>query len=167
MSSHFHLIIQTPDFPDNPADKNPSISNIMHDINSRFAHVYNKLHNRKGHFFNARFKSPIIEIDSYGIALIKYIAQNPVRAGMVKHPRDWRWSSYRVYSLGENDPLIDLIPSYVGMNAKRLVRMRMIRELVEGQIMKKDNYWSCSFAIGKENFIRNTILNFLGSSPPG
>jgi REP element-mobilizing transposase RayT len=172
LNSHIHLLIQTPkqnlsENPENADDEDHSISKIMHDILWRFAFTYNRLHDRKGHFFNDRFKSPVVEADSYGITLLRYIAQNPVRAGMVKNARDWKWSSYRYYSEGEFDAVVDPLPSFLGMNAKRLVRARMIRELVETAVMKQDTSWSRNYAIGTEGFIKKVKKEFLGQAPPG
>lgn len=159
MNSHFHLIIQSPD------DPNISISKIMHAILWRYALLYNKSHNRKGHFFNDRFKSPIIQSDKYGLNLLKYISQNPVRAGMVKKAGEYLWSSYRVYADGEYDPLIDLLPSFLGLSARRKIASRLFREMVEGSIMPKDDLWSRGYIIGDRNFVIKTLLRF-GFSPP-
>ncbi|MDX8409751.1 MAG: hypothetical protein R8J84_06900, partial [Mariprofundales bacterium] len=51
-----------------------------------------------GHVFQGRFKSIIVDKDSYLLELSRYVVLNPVRAGMVKHARDWAWSSYRAMS---------------------------------------------------------------------
>jgi len=159
MNSHIHLIIQT------PSDPNISISKIMHAILWKFALLYNKSHNRKGHFFNDRFKSPIIQSDKYGLSLLKYISQNPLRAGLVKKPGDYLWSSYRVYAQGEYDPLIDLLPSFLGLSARKKIASRMFREMVEGCIMPKDELWSRGYIIGDRDFVIMTMTRF-GLSPP-
>ena len=106
MNSHAHLIIQSPD------DEKASISKIMHGIMWRYAAKYNRRRARKGHFFGERFKSPVVETDSYGISLLRYIAQNAVRAKVVPRARDWEWSSERVYEDGADDGLVDLMPSF-------------------------------------------------------
>jgi REP element-mobilizing transposase RayT len=178
MNSHVHLIIQTParlekmssadsDRPEGkPKEPDPTVSNIMHDILWRYSFTYNKVHGRKGHFFNSRFKSPVIESDAYGLTLLRYVSQNPVRAGMVENARDWEWSSYRHYADGKFDSLIDPIPSYAGLSVERVVRSRMIRELVEGELMKRDSSWSKNYVIGTEQFIKKVTRDFLGNAPP-
>ena len=159
MHSHAHLIIQTPE------DLSASISNIMHDIAWRFALLYNRKHGRKGHFFNERFKSPLVEADVYGITLLRYIFQNPVRAGMVEKPRDWEFSSYRVYEEGAMDALVDFMPGYLGMSACRLRRAVLFRDLVESRSMKRDTGWSNNYAIGSESFIRKMLREHAPGPP--
>lgn len=154
LNSHIHLIIQTPDDPE------ISISKIMHAICWRYAITYNKRHNRKGHFFNDRFKSPIVQDDVYGVELMKYISQNPVRAGLVKNAKDWRWSSYRVYAYGEYDPLIDIMPSYEGMSARRSIAARMFREKVEGIVGGREEMWSKRLVIGDRGYVIGVYEKF-------
>jgi putative transposase len=162
MNSHIHLILQTPD------DQSISISKIMHSICWRFAYFFNRIHNRKGHFFGSRFKSPIIDTERYSLTLLKYITQNPVRAGLVKHPKDWLWSSYRVYADGVNDPIIDLLPTFEGLAAERRIAARLFREMVESHIVPKDRCWSNSLVIGDKSFVIDTLSKFglLAKGPP-
>lgn len=157
MNSHAHLIVQTPD------DEKASISKIMHGITWRYAVKYNQRHGRKGHLFGERFRSPIVEADSYGVSLLRYIAQNPVRAKMTKRARDWEWSSYRVYEDGADDALVDLMPSFLGLAAGRKRSAAMLRELVDGAVLKQDDSWTRTHVIGTECFVKMT----LGSSSPG
>lgn len=163
MNSHFHLIIGTPN------NERFSISKIMHAILWRFAYTYNRIHKRKGHFFNGRFKSPIVQSDRYGLMLLKYIVQNPVRAGIVKRARDWRWSSYKVYAEGEYNPLIDLLPTYEGLSAKKKIASRMFREMVERQLMARDEVWVKGYVIGDKEFSIGVLRRFgvIRSDPSG
>jgi len=116
-----------------------------------------------------RFRSPVVQEDVYGITLLKYISQNPVRAGLVKRAKDWRWSSYRVYSEGEYDPLIDLLPGYEGLSADKKVRARMFREMVERSVGKKDEIYSRGYIIGERDYQRRILEMYLGIDikPPG
>ena len=161
MNSHAHLIVRT------PGDEKASISKIMHDVMWRYAMKYNRRQGRKGHFFGERFKSPIIETDSYGVALIRYIAQNPVRAGMVGRAREWEWSSYSVYEDGADDVLVDLMPSFLGLAANRKRCAAHLRELVDGTSAKQDESWSRTCVIGTEHFVKVTLAAFgMGNDPP-
>ncbi len=67
----------------------------MQHFESRYVQRFNKRHGRVGHLFQGRFKSIIVERESYLLALCRYIVLNPVSAGMVERPEDYRWSSYR------------------------------------------------------------------------
>jgi REP element-mobilizing transposase RayT len=158
MNTHAHFIIQT------GGNEQTSISRIMHDICLRYAKWFNRSHGRKGHFFNERFKSPVVETDSYGIALLRYIAQNPVRAKMVPRARDWEWSSERIYEDGVDDGLVDLMPSFLGLAASLKRAAAHLRELVDGQLMKQDASWTGTYIIGTERFVKK-VLGRYGPSP--
>ena len=69
----------------------------MKRINVSYVYYFNKKYKRVGHLFQDRFKSEVVEDDSYILALARYIHQNPVSAGMVRSAGDYKWSSYPSY----------------------------------------------------------------------
>lgn len=85
MDNHFHLTIETPEC---------TLSTGMHRLLARYAQRFNRKHRRRGHLFQERFKNVLVENESYGLTLSRYIALNAVRAGLVRRPEDWRWCSY-------------------------------------------------------------------------
>lgn len=86
MGNHYHLLIETPQ-----AD----LSRGMRQLNGIYTQRSNKLHDRVGHIFQGRYKAYLVEKESYFLELCRYIVLNPVRARLIQHPEDWRWSSYR------------------------------------------------------------------------
>ena len=64
-------------------------------LNQNHASYINRTYGRDGHLFQGRFKNAVIEAETHLHELTRYIHLNPVRAGMVEHPGDYRWSSYR------------------------------------------------------------------------
>jgi len=86
MSNHFHLLLETPD---------ANLSTAMRQFNSVFTQAFNRRHGRVGHVLQGRFKSIVVDRDAYLLELCRYIVLNPVRAGMVKEPGSYPWSSYR------------------------------------------------------------------------
>ena len=90
MDNHYHLLIQTPD---------SNLSKGMRQLNGVFTQTSNRRHQRVGHLFQGRFKAILVDHDAYLLELARYVVLNPVRAGIVKRPGDWPWSSYRA-SLG-------------------------------------------------------------------
>ncbi|MFZ5634720.1 MAG: REP-associated tyrosine transposase [Bacillota bacterium] len=88
MDNHVHIII---DIMEN------DISTVMKSINVSYARYFNDKYNRVGHLFQDRFQSELVEDDRYLLELSRYIHRNPVEAHMVKHPGDYRWSSYNIY----------------------------------------------------------------------
>jgi putative transposase len=85
MDNHYHLLLQSPD---------GDLSQGMHAIGMGYARMFNKVYERVGHVFQGRFRAALVEHESHAIELARYIALNPVRAGLVARPEDWRWSSY-------------------------------------------------------------------------
>jgi putative transposase len=86
MGTHYHLIVQTP---------NANLAAGMQMLNGRYAQRFNWRHRRRGHLFGDRFLSVMIEDESHLIAAHRYVARNPVRAGICADAAAWRWSSYR------------------------------------------------------------------------
>lgn len=86
MDNHYHLLIQTPD---------GNLSRGMRQLNGVYTQASNRRHRRVGHLFQGRFKAILVDSDAYLLELARYVVLNPVRAGMVKAPADWPWSSYR------------------------------------------------------------------------
>ena len=91
MGNHIHLVIQE--------DKEP-IEQVMKRITTRFVYWYNIKYQRVGHLFQDRFKSEPVEDDAYLLAVIRYIHQNPIQAGLCKKIAEYRYSSYNeIFSL--------------------------------------------------------------------
>jgi REP-associated tyrosine transposase len=86
MTNHFHLLIETP---------TESLSAGMHQLNGVYARKFNERHTLDGHLFDGRFRSVLVEGDEHFDEVLRYIAFNPVRAGLCEHPADWPWSSFR------------------------------------------------------------------------
>ncbi|WP_132995508.1 transposase [Sporanaerobacter acetigenes] len=96
MDNHFHLLLKEGQEP---------LEQIMRRINGSYVYWYNYKYERIGNLFQDRFKSEPVETDAYFLTVIRYIHQNPVKAGITKSTREYRWSSYNEY-VGEGK-LID------------------------------------------------------------
>jgi putative transposase len=83
-----------------------STSHIMKYVHATYARSFNKKYDLTGHVFQGRYHAKIIENVKYELEVQKYIHMNPVEANVVKHPGDYKWSSYLAYSLGEDNPLV-------------------------------------------------------------
>lgn len=95
MDNHYHLLVETPD---------ANISKGMHYLNCVYTIYFNRNHDRVGHVLQGRYKSILVERDSHLLELTRYIVLNPVRAGFVKRPEEWPWSSYRATAGIEGAP---------------------------------------------------------------
>jgi putative transposase len=102
-------------------------------VNQLFARWYNKQQeSRRGQVVTQRMKSPLIQPDANGrhiLTVMRYGDLNPVRAGLVRSPKDYPWSSYRHYAFGEHNPLIDDEPEYLALGHTRAQRRLAYRHL--------------------------------------
>lgn len=88
MNNHIHLLLK---------EGNESISATMKRIAVSFVLYYNEKYGTSGHLFQDRFKSENIESRKSYLTVLRYIHQNPVKAGLTKTVVEWRWSSCRFY----------------------------------------------------------------------
>jgi putative transposase len=95
MGNHYHILVETPD---------GNLSHGMRQLNGVYTQYINRTHQRVGHLFQGRFKAILVQKENYLRELARYIVLNPVRAGMVVEPGDWRWSSYRATVGTEQKP---------------------------------------------------------------
>lgn len=95
MGNHIHLAVQVSDEP---------LSKIMQNLSFRYTRWVNKQQRRTGHLFQGRYKAILVDGQSYLLELVRYIHLNPVRAGLVKNPRDYHWSGHRAYLGDETIP---------------------------------------------------------------
>ena len=95
MDNHYHLLVRT---------RRANLKKAMQWFGTTYTQRFNRRHFRSGHLFQGRYKSIIIQNDSYLLQLSYYIHRNPLRAGIVKRLAGYRWSSYNVYAYGRKVP---------------------------------------------------------------
>lgn len=88
MPNHLHLLIEV---------KKQSIDKIMQVLQTGYTMYFNRKYNHVGHLFQGRYKSFLVDKESYLLELVRYIHLNPVRAQIVENPIDYLWSSNCVY----------------------------------------------------------------------
>jgi len=88
MDNHYHLILETP---------KGNLLKIMHGVNGGYTNYFNRKYKRVGHLFQGRYRAILVEKDRYLFPLSRYVHLNPVRAGLVKKPEGYPWSSYKGY----------------------------------------------------------------------
>ena len=98
MSNHVHLILIPPAVD--------ALRAVMASTHTRYAQWVNRSQNLSGHLFQGRFHSYAMD-DSHLIAAARYVENNPVKAGLVGHAEEWRWSSARAHVLGNDDGLTE------------------------------------------------------------
>jgi REP-associated tyrosine transposase len=117
MTTHYHLLLDTP---------RDTLQAGMHRLNGHYARGFNLRHDRKGHLFGERYSCTLVESDGHMLAVMRYIANNPVEAGLCEKPSDWYWGSYRgCVDLDEPFPFVDstLLRSYFGADRARATEL--------------------------------------------
>lgn len=122
MTNHVHLLA-TPSC-------NNSLSRLMQYLGRLYVRHFNHAYSRSGTLFEGRFKTCIVQQDRYLLTCLRYIELNPVRAGMVRDPGDYRWSSYRAHAFGLSAKLWSPHALYLGLGSHGYERQRAWRELI-------------------------------------
>ena len=122
MTNHVHLLL-TPTAA-------RGISLFMQFVGRRYVSYVNATYARSGTLWEGRFKSCLVDSDSYVLACYRYIELNPVRAAMVHSPADYRWSSYQANATGRPDALVTPHDSLVALGAEPSSRQQAYRDLV-------------------------------------
>jgi REP element-mobilizing transposase RayT len=86
MTTHYHLLV---------TEGCERLPFAMHLLNGVYARGFNQRYGREHHVFGRRYAAIAVETERHLLAVHRYIARNPVAAGLCEHPADWRWSSYR------------------------------------------------------------------------
>jgi len=115
MTNHIHMLL-TPQTAS-------SCGALMHGISHRYAHYFNRKYGRTGTLWEGRFRSCPVQSEQYVLACHRYIELNPVRAGIVSNPGDYRWSSYRANASGVRDPLVTPHSELVSLGASQYRRL--------------------------------------------
>lgn len=88
MTTHYHLLVQTPV---------PNLSAGMQQLNSCYVQEFNRRHREEGARLKRRFADVLVKSESHALEVFRYIAMNPVRAGICRRPEQWKWSSYAAH----------------------------------------------------------------------
>jgi len=158
MTNHVHILL-TPTCPE-------SAGRLMKRLGQRYVQYVNRVYKRSGTLWEGRFRSCIIDQKQYLFFCQRYIEMNPVRAGMVIHPREYRWSSYSVNAQGAKSSLISHHPLYLALGQADRERQAAYRglfsqELNSDKIDKIRRATNGNFALGDSRFA-DEIAEMLG-----
>ncbi|MBP3360654.1 MAG: transposase [Clostridia bacterium] len=98
MKNHAHILLKT---------GKEDLSMILKRISGSYVYWYNLKYGRVGHLFQDRFRSEPVDDDTYFLTVLRYIHQNPVKAGFAEAPEGYAYSSYWDY-INKNDDLVDI-----------------------------------------------------------
>jgi putative transposase len=121
MTNHVHLIVT-------PLVEN-GLAATMKNVGETFVRYFNRRYERTGGLFDGRYRSLAIDSERYWFTCMRYVELNPVRAGIVERPEDYRWSSYRFHALGERNDLIVPHGLYLALGNSPSVRQQCWRAI--------------------------------------
>jgi len=165
MPNHVHLLV-TP-------TESGAVAAMMQDLGRRYVRLFNDMHERTGTLWEGRYKAAMVDTESYFLTCQRYIELNPVRAALADHPASFRWSSYRHYALGANNPLVTahelVLRLAIDESSRREAYSALFDEPLSAEAL--DNIRSCTnkgWAIGTEEFVRcvETALGRPAKAPP-
>lgn len=110
MTNHVHLLVTGEEVGD--------VSAMMQCLGRRYVRYFNTRHQRTGTLWEGRFKSNLVDSDQYVLTCYRYIEMNPVRAGLVNNPYDYRWSSVHANAKGIRDTLLSPHPTYLSLGSE-------------------------------------------------
>jgi len=123
MTNHVHLLI-TP-------VRETGISLVMQSLGRRYVQYFNYRYKRTGTMWEGRYKATLMDTEQYLLTCYRYIELNPVRAGMVGYPGDYRWSSFRCNAMGMPDALITPHEIYQALAPDAALRQQYYRALFD------------------------------------
>jgi putative transposase len=124
MTNHVHLLA-TPGRAD-------SLPRMMQSLGRRYVRHVNAAYGRSGTLWEGRYRAAPIDSEAHFLACCRYIELNPVRAGLVRRPRDYKWSSHRAHALGAADALVAEHPLYRALGRTAAERQAAYRALFRG-----------------------------------
>jgi len=164
MTNHVHLLLTPKEVE--------SAGRLIKLLGQRYVQHVNRLYRRSGTLWEGRFRSCIVQDDAYLLGCSRYIELNPVRAGMVGHPAEYPWSSYRANAQGEPDGLIQAHPIYTALGRQARERQEAYRELFRheiepGLVDEIRRATNGNYALGNERFANEVAVALGRRAVPG
>ena len=149
MTNHVHLLAT-------PGHEH-GISHMMQDLGRRYVRYINTTYQRSGTLWEGRFKASLVDSQAYLLTCMRYIELNPVRACMVSHPGEYRWSSYSYNATGTIDELVTPHPVYETLDSDVEARCYRYRELFKNHMDDSDIHeireaLSQELVLGRDDF---------------
>ena len=126
MTNHVHLLFSP--------KKAESVPRLVISLGRRYVQYINTAYRRTGTLWDSRYKSSLIQAETYLLECMRYIELNPVRAAMVEDPAHYRWTSYRANGLGQADALISPHPLYLALRRTAAARLEAYRALFRAHL---------------------------------
>jgi len=164
MTNHVHLLL-TP-------EQNRSAALLMKHLGQRYVQYINRSYQRSGTLWEGRFRSCLVQENNYVLACYRYIELNPVRAGMVSHPAEYRWTSYRVNGQGTYQNWLTPHAEYLALGRNAQLRLANYRSLFSSDIdpdliAEIRTATNGNYALGSERFKTEVARMLQRRATPG
>ncbi len=151
MTNHVHLLAS-------PASE-VSLPKTLQSVGRRYVQYFNSTYQRTGTLWEGRYRATLLDSERYLLTCMRYIELNPVRARLVRHPREYPWSSYRAHAHGAADPLVQDHELYLRLGRSRRARHLAYRELFREHITEVEldairHATNKAWALGDDRFKR-------------
>jgi putative transposase len=152
MTNHVHLLL-TP-------HEELSLSKALQMLGRYYVQYFNHCYRRTGTLWEGRYKATLIDTEAYLLTCMRYVELNPVRAGMVAHPSEYRWSSFGCNALGQTDNLVISHLEYQRLGQNDGERRSAYQQLFEHQISEESinairEATNKAWALGNSRFKRS------------
>jgi putative transposase len=152
MTNHIHLLA-SPLYPD-------SIGKTLQSVGRRYVQYFNYTYKRTGTLWEGRYRATVVDSESHLLSVMHYIEMNPVRAGMVAHPRSYGWSSFRRYADGDaglNSVWLEPHQQYLALgktdDERRLAYRQLFKAVTpEDELTKIRDATNKGWALGSTRF---------------
>tara|TARA_R110002167_G_scaffold45324_3_gene136267 strand:- start:66707 stop:67402 length:696 start_codon:yes stop_codon:yes gene_type:complete len=163
MSNHVHLLAT-------PATST-GISQLMQSLGRYYVRYVNGRYNRTGTLWEGRFHASLVDSQEYLLAVCRYIELNPVRAGMVVHPAQYPWSSFRCNALGKRIRLVTKHSVYLALGSTPYARQQVYCEYFrskfpESMLKKIRESSNKAWVLGSKRFKKQVERQLEFSLPP-
>ncbi len=164
MTNHVHLLL-TPATADGP-------SNLMKHLGQRYVQFVNRSYGRSGTLWEGRFRSSLVQEQHYLLCCYRYIELNPVRAGIVRRPADYAWSSHRTNARAVSSKFVTPHPVFVGLGMTEHQRAAAYCALFETAVAEDEldtirRSLNGGFALGDSRFKSEISVTLQRRVEPG
>ncbi|MDD5688182.1 MAG: transposase [Elusimicrobia bacterium] len=129
MNNHYHLIIFN--------SEHGNLSDGVKYLNQSYVQYFRKKYGGCGHLWQDRFRSFVVENGIYLLECGRYIELNPIRAGLVKDAKEYKWSSYMFYAFTKSNVLVQRSPEYIGLSENIFNRQKLYIEFIKDGLREK------------------------------
>jgi REP-associated tyrosine transposase len=164
MTNHVHLLL-TPRRAD-------GASVLMKHLGQHYVQYVNRVHHRSGTLWEGRFRSSLVEAETYFLRCQRYIELNPVRAGIARSPEAYRWSSFAANGRGRSDTLVTPHAAFLALGMDDHARRSAYLDLFRvgygpGELDDIRSSTNAGYALGSERFRRGIEQELGRRAGPG